>query len=155
MGPPGSCRPQMGPMLAPCYQGHLWCALSCSINHSLHVAIHFLVYADMHGFLFSCMSIDIAVRVYILLRKTRFNFLQRFGKKHMILAATKQLREWYFLSVCLSVCHTFLTMFPSPYHHEIFRNYSQWPCKSEVHAKGLGQRSRPKRPWPHLAVSGP
>ena len=70
-------------------------------------------------------------------------------------AATKQLYEWYFLSVrlfvgtsvcpsvCLSVClsvtpfwlcshhriinHTFLTMFPSPYHHEIFRSYHQGP----------------------------
>ena len=42
-----------------------------------------------------------------------------------------------FLSVCLSVCpsvrHTFLTMFLSTYHHEIFRSYYQWqkwrPCK--------------------------
>ena len=41
------------------------------------------------------------------------------------------------LSVCPSVrpsvCHTFLTMFPSSYHHEIFRSYYQWqkwrPCK--------------------------
>ena len=37
------------------------------------------------------------------------------------------------LSVCLSVRHTFLTMFPSSYHHEIFRSYYQWqkwrPCK--------------------------
>ena len=49
------------------------------------------------------------------------------------LAATKQLYEWYFLSVCLSVrlsvClsirHTFLTLFPSSYHHEIFRSYHQ------------------------------
>ena len=31
------------------------------------------------------------------------------------------------LSVCPSVCHTFLTMFPSLYHHEIFRSYYQWP----------------------------
>ena len=51
------------------------------------------------------------------------------------LAATKQLYKWYFpsvcpsvrLSVCPSVCHTFLTMFPSLYHHEIFRSYDQWP----------------------------
>ena len=50
------------------------------------------------------------------------------------LAATKQLYKWYFpsvcpsvrLSVCPSVCHTFLTMFPSSYHHEIFRSYYQW-----------------------------
>ena len=36
-------------------------------------------------------------------------------------------------SVRLSVRHTFLTMFPSSYHHEIFRNYYHWqkwcPCK--------------------------
>ena len=53
----------------------------------------------------------------------------------LFLAATKQLYEWYILSVCLSVCpsvclsvcHTFLTMFPSSYHHEIFRSYHQGP----------------------------
>ena len=39
------------------------------------------------------------------------------------LAATKQLYEWYFLSVC----HTFFTMFPSSYHHEIIRSYHQGP----------------------------
>ena len=39
----------------------------------------------------------------------------------LFLAATKQLYEWYFPSVRLSVCHTFLSMFPSSYHHEIFR----------------------------------
>ena len=31
------------------------------------------------------------------------------------------------LSVCLSVRHTFLTMLPSSYHHEIFRSYHQGP----------------------------
>ena len=31
------------------------------------------------------------------------------------------------LSVCLSVCDTFFTMFPSSYHHKIFRSYYQWP----------------------------
>ena len=47
------------------------------------------------------------------------------------LAETKQLYEWYFLSVCPSIClsvrHTFLTMFPSSYHHEIFRSYHHGP----------------------------
>ena len=49
-------------------------------------------------------------------------------------------------SVCLSVrpsvCHTFFTMFPSSYHHEI-----KWVItmvKSDVHAKGQGQRSKVK-----------
>ena len=48
-------------------------------------------------------------------------------------------------SVCLSVCHTFLTIFPSSYHHEIFRSYYQWqkwrPCKrSRSEVKGQGHR---------------
>ena len=30
---------------------------------------------------------------------------------------------WTVFSVRLSVCHTFLTMFPLSYHHEIFRSY--------------------------------
>ena len=63
---------------------------------------------------------------------------------------------WMVQSVCLSVRpsirHTFLTMFPSLYHHEIFRSCYQWqkwrPCK----------RSRSKvkvtEVTPHLAVSG-
>ena len=53
------------------------------------------------------------------------------------LAATKQLYEWFSPSVRpsfrLSIRHTFLTMFPSAYHHEIFWSYYQWqkwrPCK--------------------------
>ena len=67
------------------------------------------------------------------------------------LAATKQLYKWYFpsvrLSVCPSVCHTFFTMFPSSYHHEIFRSYyhgQKWcPCKrSRSEVKGQGHRGQ-------------
>ena len=47
------------------------------------------------------------------------------------LAAAKQLYEWFSTSVHLSVCLSHL--FPSSYHHEIFRSYYQWqkrgPCK--------------------------
>ena len=58
---------------------------------------------------------------------------------------------WMVQSVCLSVRpsvrHTFLTMFPSSYHHEIFRSYYQWqkwrPCKrSRSEVKGQGQRGQ-------------
>ena len=47
------------------------------------------------------------------------------------------------LSVRPSVCHTFLTMFPWSYHHEILRSYYQWqkwcPCKrSRSEVKGQG-----------------
>ena len=38
-------------------------------------------------------------------------------------AATKQLYECFRPSVCPSVCHTYLTMFLSSCHHEIFRSY--------------------------------
>ena len=65
------------------------------------------------------------------------------------LAATKQLYEWFSpsvcLSVCLSVCDAFSTMFPSSYHHEIFRGYYQWQkwCKrSRSEVKGQGHRGQ-------------
>ena len=71
------------------------------------------------------------------------------------LAATKQLYDWFSPSVCLSVrlsvrpsvCHTFFTMFPSSYHHEIFRSYyhgQKWcPCKrSRSDVKGQGHRGQ-------------
>ena len=57
-------------------------------------------------------------------------------------------------SVCPSVRHTFLTMFPSSYHHEIFRSYYQWqkwrPCKtSRSEVKGQGHRGHnPTLPFP-------
>ena len=51
---------------------------------------------------------------------------------HLLLAATKQLYQWSSPSVCPSVCHTFSTMFPSLYHHEIFRSDSVFP-KSRQH----------------------
>ena len=48
-------------------------------------------------------------------------------------------------SVRPSVCHTFLNMFLSTYHHEIFRSYYQWqkwrPCKkSRSEVRGQGHR---------------
>ena len=51
------------------------------------------------------------------------------------------------LSVRPSVRHTFFTMFPSSYHHEIFRSYYQWqkwrPCKrSRSEVKGQGHRGQ-------------
>ena len=48
------------------------------------------------------------------------------------LAATKQLYEW----VCLSVCHNYFTLFPSSYHHDIFRFINifvrKWSERSKV-----------------------
>ena len=64
------------------------------------------------------------------------------------------LYEWFSPSVRLSVRHTFLTMLPSSYHHEIFRSYYQWqkwrPCKrSRSEVKGQGHRGHdPTSPFP-------
>ena len=79
------------------------------------------------------------------------NPLERKHKFNLFLAATKQLYEWFSPSVCPYVClpvrHTFLTMFPSLYHHEIFRSYYQWqmwcPCqRSRSEVKGQGHRGQ-------------
>ena len=64
----------------------------------------------------------------------------------LFLAATKQLYKWYFLSICWSVCHTFLTMFSPCSHHRIIMKFSGVITmdRSEVHAKYQGQRSKVK-----------
>ena len=63
-----------------------------------------------------------------------------------LLAATKQLYEWYFLSVrpsvCLSVRHTFWLCS----HHRIIMKFAGviTTDQGKVHAKGQGQRSKVK-----------
>ena len=63
---------------------------------------------------------------------------------------------WIVQSVCLSVfpsvCHTFLTMFSSSYHHEIFRSYYQWQMMQKV--KGRGQSPRSQKSKAKLAGWG-
>ena len=61
------------------------------------------------------------------------------------LAATKQLYEWYFLSVRLSVCPP-VTAFWVCSHHRIIMKFSEVITKDQgkVHAKGQGQRSKVK-----------
>ena len=75
----------------------------------------------------------------------------------IFLAATKQLYKWYFpsvrlsvcpsvrLSVCLSVCLS-VTPFWLCSHHRIIMKFSGviTSDKSDVHAKGQGQRSKVK-----------
>ena len=74
------------------------------------------------------------------------------------LAATKQLYEWFTLSIFLSVC-------PSVHLSHLFHYVPiiapSWNLitddGSDIHAKGQGQRSKVKaqRAKPDLAVSGP
>ena len=75
------------------------------------------------------------------------------------LAATKQLYEQYFLSVCLSVCPSVclsVTPFWLCSHHRIITKFSGVITndRSDVHTKGQGQRSRSQRSQPNLTVSG-
>ena len=65
------------------------------------------------------------------------------------LAATKQLYEWSFPSVCLSICLSVclsVTPFWLCSHHRIIMKFSGVITndKSDVHAKGQGQRSKVK-----------
>ena len=69
------------------------------------------------------------------------------------LAATKQLYKWYFPSVCPSVCPSVrlsvclsVTPFSPCSHHRIIMKFSGviTMVKSDVHAKGQGQRSKVK-----------
>ena len=61
------------------------------------------------------------------------------------LAANKQLYEWYFLSVCLSVCLS-VTPFWLCSHHRFIMKFSGLITTDQgnVHARGLGQRSKGK-----------
>ena len=68
---------------------------------------------------------------------------------HTFLAATKQLYKWYFPSVCLSVCPSVrlsVTPFWLCSHHRIIMKFSGviTSDRSDVHAKGQGQRSKVK-----------
>ena len=67
----------------------------------------------------------------------------------VFLAATKQLYEWYFLSVCLSVCPSVclsITPFWLCSHHRIIMKFSGviTTDQGNVHAKDQGQRSKVK-----------
>ena len=61
--------------------------------------------------------------------------------KHFCLFSCDQAALRTVPSVFPSVCHTFFTMFLSPYHHEIFSSHYN---RSDVQAKGQGQRPKVK-----------
>ena len=67
------------------------------------------------------------------------------GFSIIFLAATKQLYEWFSPSVCPSVCPS-VTPFWLCSHHHIIMKFSGVVTndKSDVHAKGQGQRSKVK-----------
>ena len=62
------------------------------------------------------------------------------GKYVWVDFSCDQAALWMVQSVWPSVRHTFFTMYLSSYHHELFRSY--YHCRSDVHAKGQGQRRK-------------
>ena len=112
--------------------------------HTLH--LDFNMYCISLKHVFSCdqaalqmvFSICLSVRPSVCLSHL-------FSCDQAALWMVQSVRPSVRLSVRPSVCHTFLTMFPSSYHHEIFRSYYQWqkwrPCKrSRSEVKGQGHR---------------
>ena len=98
----------------PCYYFISW--FSC-IEHCLVITRHNAKYLN-HLLLILCQST--ILYIYFKLRpSSSTNGI--FG-----LSVCPSVCPSVRLSIWLSGCHTFLTMFPSSYHHEIF-SYYQWP----------------------------
>ena len=94
-----------------------------------------------------CTNVDqVSNFLYGITKKYSFLHCERIW---IFLAATKQLYEWYFLSVCpsvrLSVCPS-VTPFWLCSHHRIIMKFSGviTSDKSDVHANGQGQWSKVK-----------
>ena len=135
VGAPGKCHYRRGRTVTSPRYG------KCKILHYIFFSIFVQSHGALRNFKSPCQRHGIAVECDRGYRKGALLFL----------AAIKQLYEWFSPSVCLSVClsvrHTFLAMFPSSYHHEIFRSCYQWqmwrPCKrSRSGVKGQGHRGQ-------------
>ena len=133
-----------------CFNVHV-----CIIKHSLYLAISCQTTSNAHA-LYCCLCLNqfcktqmhklclyISYKISchhdgIINSNSNFQTLKLLVlTMNVILSCNQAFYEWFSPSVCLSicpsVCHTFLTLFPSSYHHEIFRTYYQWqkwcPCK--------------------------
>ena len=127
------------------YPRELWCTFYENIlpNKGKHLTkVHWkIVY-------FTCFLTGRAQETTF--RRRHFHMYWHFRYwKLRFLAATKQLYEWYFPSVCpsvrLSVCPS-VTPFWLCFHRRIITKFSGVITndKSDVHAKGQGQRSKVK-----------
>ena len=99
-------------------------------------------------YIFSCKKMH-----WKMLSGNVWPFLSRsqcvYHSSYIFLAATKQLYDWFSPSVCLSVCPSVrlsVTPFSPCSHHHIIMKFSGVITndKSDVHAKGQGQRSKVK-----------
>ena len=89
--------------------------------------------------------------IFLNMSPTDYSYVHWFSLEFIVnwawafLAAPKQLYEWYFLSVCLSVCLS-VTPFWLCFHHCIIMKLSGVITKNQgnVHAKNQGQSSNVK-----------
>ena len=124
------------------------CVGICMENVHLYI---FKVYIYIHTYINIYIYIYVSVLMYTYIYTET---LSRYAHKYayicirIFLAATKQLYKWYFPSVCPSVCLSVrlsVTPFSPCFHHRIIMKF--WVItmvKSDVHAKGQGQRSKVK-----------
>ena len=78
--------------------------------------------------------------------------------RHTFLAATKQLWEHLFSSVCLSVWPSVTPFWQCSCHRIILKFQELLPLTDTMSMQKIkvrGQRSRSQMSWPHLAVSRP
>ena len=144
----------------------MWC-MFWVLAISWHVPLYYkepqLFWFDLYGETFqdpwivveSDIDTDINIRIMRTIKKIMMVIAIYVAGHALFLAATRQLYEWF----SPSVCNTFFTMFPSSYHHVIFRSYDQWQmwlqCKrSRAEVKFQGHMAKKNWFWPKLGVSG-
>ena len=126
---------------------------------SCWLLMHWLFISQDHLQLCSCSIRVMISTVTISLWRNEIECMQMYftiKQQDVFLAATKQLYEWFSPSVCPSV-RLSVRPFWLCSHHCIITESSGVITndKSDIFAKGRGQRSRSQRSTPNLTVSGP
>ena len=137
-----------------------YCFSRSSVKFQGHMALKIVefdpywAFPDCNSSLNSPMAKKWYTKIEIALKRSPIVFSCDQAALQMVFSVRPSVCPSVRLSVCPSVRHTFLTMFPSSYHHEIFRSYYQWqkwrPCKrSRSEVKGQGHRGHnPTLPFP-------
>ena len=120
--------------------------------HSFLINYRYITVYLFHTFFLSAISLCVFISYILYINCITVHFfihsnyqLYHYAFISYIVFSCDQAALRTLLSVRLSVCHTFFTMFLSSYHHEIFRSYYHWqkwcPCKrSRSKVKGQGHR---------------
>ena len=101
----------------------LLCSMSPIVYSSLYnlISTWWLIFAAVNCLLGAKFLLE-SLLGYFHLDPTERTFNQ-----NIWIFSCDQAALWTAFSVRLPVRHTFFTMFPSSYHHEMFRSYYHWP----------------------------